>query len=117
MTSEGEEDDPAKAAFLQAFDNVSEAIKDLPDRDACLALTLVLANRIVRGNPDSEDGTAPMSLLAQSIKVLGDVVRRHVDGDDDDDDVDGDGDNEEQPPRPSAALLTRLELRRLRERG
>jgi hypothetical protein len=103
-------------AFLQAGDGIREAIKGLPDWDACLALTITLGERIVWGN-SQDDGewecTLPLLRLAQSIHVLGDVVSDIINGDDL-----GDNDDEDpKRPSPSPDLLFKLLERRRTTKG
>jgi hypothetical protein len=102
-------------AFLQAGDGIREAIRRLPDWDACLALTIMLGERIVWGNSQEDEEwkcTVPLLRLAQSIHVLGDVVSNIINGDDLGDDDGG------PRPSPSPDLLFRLlERRRITRTG
>jgi hypothetical protein len=101
------DDDPAAAAFLRAGDKIREAVKDITGWDACLALTICLAECIVFGNsPDDEPDEAIR--LAQTVKVLGEVVTDMMAGDDED----GPDDKEPRPSPPSPDLLRRLLERR-----
>jgi hypothetical protein len=104
------DDDPALAAFLLAGDNIRDAIKDIDGWDACLALTICLAECIVCGNSKNDNPDEAMR-LAQTVKVLGDIVVDLMSDDDDDDD---DGDDEDPSPRPLSPDLLRklLESRR-----
>jgi hypothetical protein len=101
------ENDPALEAFLQAGDKIQEAIKGLPDWDACLALILALADRLVGGNSEEGECTVALSKLAQTMKVLGDVVLEHIHGGGDDYDND-DGERDPKPLPPSPDLLRKL---------
>jgi hypothetical protein len=102
------EDDAATAAFLQATEDIQKAIKDIDGWDACLALTLCLAECIVFGNSKHDTPDEAMR-LAQTIRVLGDVAADLMA---DDDDWDDDDDNS-RPSPPSPDLLRKfLERRR-----
>jgi hypothetical protein len=101
-------DDAATAAFLRATENIQKAIRDIDGWDACLALTLCLAECIVFGN--SEHDTADEAMrLAQTMKVLGDVALDLMAGEDDWDE----DDDHSHPSPPSPDLLRKfLERRR-----
>jgi len=100
------EDGAATAAFLQATENIQKAIKDIDGWDACLALTLCLAECIVFGNSE-QDTPDEARRLAQTMKVLGDVALDLMADDDDWDD-----DDNSQPPSSSADLLRKFLDRR-----
>jgi hypothetical protein len=108
------ENDPEFIVFMNAGDGVQTAINALPDWDACLVLTLALAECVVHGNSKEGewDCTLPLIKLAQTIRVLGDVVGDMVGGRDDDDDGDDDGEDNEDPRPPSPDLLRKLLERR-----
>jgi hypothetical protein len=109
------DDDPATAAFLLAADNIRNAIKDIDGWDACLALTVCLAECIVVGNSERDAPDEAMR-LAQTVKVLGDIVVDLMsDGDEDDG---GSGDEGPAPHRPAPDLLRKLlERRRAKKAG
>ena|SRR6478672_387853 len=109
------DDDPATAAFLLAADNIRNAIKDIDGWDACLALTICLAECIVVGNSEHDAPDEAMR-LAQTVKVLGDIVVDLMsDGDEDDGGSDDEG---PAPHRPAPDLLRKLlERRRVRKAG
>jgi hypothetical protein len=102
------EDDAATAAFLQATKDIQKAIKDIDGWDACLALTLCLAECIVFGNSKHDSPDEAMR-LAQTMKVLGDVALDLMAGDDAWDD---DGDDNSHPSPPSPDLLRKFLDRR-----
>jgi hypothetical protein len=108
------EENPEFEAFMQAGDGVQTSIKGLQDWDACLVLTLALAECVVYGNSreGEAEGTQPLIRLAQTIRVLGDVVGEMVGGRDDDDDGDDDAEDNEGPRPPSPDLLRKLLERR-----
>jgi hypothetical protein len=102
------EDDAAIAAFLQATQNIQNAIKDIEGWDACLALTLCLAECIVFGKSE-RDTPDEGRRLAKTIKVLGDVALDLMGNDDDWDD-----DDENSRPSSSSPDLLRKFLDRRR---
>jgi hypothetical protein len=102
------DNDAGTAAFLRATEDVQKAIKDIDGWDACLALTLCLAECIVNGNSE-HDSPDEARRLAQTMKVLGDVaLDLMTDGDDLDDD-----DNSHPSPRSPDLLRKFLERRRI----
>jgi len=104
------DDDQAYAAFLVASDKIRDAIKALPGWDACLTLTICLAECIVHGNSEDDDPGCGAPRLANTIRVLGDVtLDMMADGDD------GEDPDDEDHPRPSPSspdLLRKLLDRR-----
>jgi hypothetical protein len=101
-------EDLETAAFLLAGDKIREAIKDIDAHDACLALTMALAECVVFGNSEDDEPDEAMR-LAHAVRLLGDVAMDMMSGDyDQDDDSDGDS----RPPPPSADPLRRLLERR-----
>ena len=101
------EDDAATAAFLQATQNIQNAIKDIEGWDACLALTLCLAECIVIGKSERDTPDAARR-LAKTMKVLGDVALDLMGNDDDWDD----DDDNSQPSSSSRDLLRKFLDRR-----
>jgi hypothetical protein len=108
---EGQEagaEDSETTAFLLAGDKIREAIKDIDAHDACLALTMALAECVVFGNSEDDEQDEAMR-LAHAVRLLGDVAMDMMSGDyERDDDSEGDS----RPSPPSADLLRRLLERR-----
>jgi hypothetical protein len=104
-------DDPETAAFLRALDNIRGAIKGVPGWDACLALTICLAECIVYGNSEEDVDHDETMRLAQTVRALGDIIVDMMadvgaEGDDD-------GEETSRPSPPSPDLLRKfLERRR-----
>jgi hypothetical protein len=90
-------DKDKEAAFLLALDNIRTAIKDLPGWDACLVLTICLAECIVYGN-SKNDAPDQALRLAQTVTALGDIITDMMAEDGGDDSDIGD----DNTPRPSA---------------
>jgi hypothetical protein len=89
-------DAPGTMAFLQACEKVRASIEKLEGWDACLALTICLAECIVFGN-SKDDNPDEELRLAGVIKALGGITADMMTGDKGDD---GDDDDDEEGPRP-----------------
>ena len=106
-------DKDKEAAFLLALENVRTVIKDLPGWDACLALTICLAECIVYGNSKNDDPDQALR-LAQTVTALGDIITDMMAEDDaggDDGDL-GDDNTPRPSPQPPDLLRKFLEHRR-----
>jgi hypothetical protein len=101
-------EDLETTAFLLAGDKIREAIKDIDAHDACLALTMALAECVVFGNSEDDQPDEAMR-LAHAVRLLGDVA---MDMMSDDYDRDDDSDGDSRPSPPSADLLRKLLERR-----
>jgi hypothetical protein len=88
------------------FRGAQNAIKDIEGWDACLALTLCLAECIEFGK--SERNTPDEARRLETMKVLDDVAPDLMGNDDDWDD----DDDNSQPPSSSADLLRKFLDRR-----
>jgi hypothetical protein len=105
--------DAGTAAFLKATEDIQKAIKDIEGWDACLALTLCLAECIVFGKSE-RDTPDEGRRLAKTMKVLGDVALGLMGNDDDRDD----DDENSRPPSSSPDLLRKfLDRRRTAKDG
>ena len=105
-------EDRATAAFLLAGDKIREAVKDIDAHDACLALTMALAECVVFGNSADDEPDEAMR-LAQAVRLLGDVALDMMSGDYDRDDAsDGDARSSSRVPDPLRKLLERRKASR-----
>ncbi len=101
-------EDSETAAFLLARDKIREAISDVDAHDACLALTMALAECVVFGNAQDDEPDEAMR-VAHAVRLLGDVALDMMSGHYDRDD---DSEGGSRPSPPSADPLRRLLERR-----